>query len=274
MKRMLFAVTFSLLVMAACASAPDDSNPTVDPNSPVSSDDPVPPAEELPPIEGPVIRGEAVVESIQILMLESFPLQVHVAAQGYVPDGCTRVDQISQKRDGNTFNVTITTVRPEDMECTEAEVPFQENIPLDVYGLPAGTYTVDVNGVTDTFTFDTDNILPDMPSDDQGNTEGPLTDLATIESAEVEETTMVPPAVQVNIKGTIPDGCVGYLQVVRERRQANVIHLTVGRSLPDGVMCTMVITEFEESTIIHDLESGSYILQVNDFTTEFTVGKP
>ena len=45
------------------------------------------------------------------------------------------------------------------MECTTEVVPFEEIIPLDVYGLSAGDYTVDVNSVTDTFTLDMDNVL-------------------------------------------------------------------------------------------------------------------
>jgi inhibitor of cysteine peptidase len=45
--------------------------------------------------------------------------------------------------------------------CTQIVVPFEESIPLDVVGLPAGTYTVDVNGVTGSFTLDVDNQLPE-----------------------------------------------------------------------------------------------------------------
>jgi len=101
------------------------------------------------------------VESIDILILESFPVQVHVLVKGSLPDGCTEADQINQRSDleNNTFWVEITTVRPTNVECTTEVVPFEETIPLDVYGLSAGVYTVDVNSVTDTFTLDVDNVL-------------------------------------------------------------------------------------------------------------------
>ena len=36
--------------------------------------------------------------------------------------------------------------------------PFEETIPLGIYGLSVGTYTVDVNGVQDTFDLEVDNI--------------------------------------------------------------------------------------------------------------------
>jgi inhibitor of cysteine peptidase len=102
--------------------------------------------------------GRAQVQSIDILILESFPVQVHVVAKGNHPDSCTATDQLLQEREGNTFRLTLTTTRPEDKMCPQEPVPFEQVIPLDVYGLAAGTYTVDVNGVTGTFTLDIDNV--------------------------------------------------------------------------------------------------------------------
>jgi hypothetical protein len=107
------------------------------------------------------ITGLAPVESIDLLLMESFPLQVQVLVRGYLPDGCTQIDQIEQVRTGNVFRIQITTTRPADKMCTQIVVPFEESIPLDVVGLPAGTYTVDVNGVTASFTLDVDNQLPE-----------------------------------------------------------------------------------------------------------------
>lgn len=108
---------------------------------------------------GKFIYGNATVESIEIMVLESFPIQIKVNAIGYLPDGCTRIDEITKEKKDSTFFVNIKTVRPADMFCTEAIVPFQEVIPLDVYGLKAGIYTVNVNGVNGTFELVTDNII-------------------------------------------------------------------------------------------------------------------
>ena len=119
------------------------------------------PAPPTSPPGDEVILGEAVVEDIDILILESFPVQVNVVVRGNLPDGCTRIDRVIKERDGNTFTVTITTVRPADAVCTEALVPFEELISLDVYGLPAGVYIVDVNGVSDTFELTVDNVPPE-----------------------------------------------------------------------------------------------------------------
>jgi hypothetical protein len=104
---------------------------------------------------------EVSVESIDILILESFPVQVHVVAKGHLPDACIEIDQITQQLQGNTFTVAIGTARLPDARCAPAAVPFEEVIPLEVWGLPAGTYSVDVNGVTGSFELEMDNVLPE-----------------------------------------------------------------------------------------------------------------
>ena len=106
--------------------------------------------------------GLAAVEEIELLMLECFPLQVMVIARGYLPDPCTEIYEVTTEREGNAFLVTIKTYRAPGA-CIQVIQPFEKNISLDVYGLSAGTYTVDVNGVTGSFTLEMDNILlPDI----------------------------------------------------------------------------------------------------------------
>ncbi len=121
------------------------------------------PTQEPTAVEGGVITSEAMVEGIEILLLESFPIQVHVVAQGNLPDSCTEIAEVTEERDGDTFRVTITTSRPADAMCAAVLIPFEEVIALDVVGLPAGVYTVNVNGVSDTFEFTVDNVMAGPP---------------------------------------------------------------------------------------------------------------
>ena len=102
--------------------------------------------------------GLAPVYEIDILILESFPVQVQVIASGNLPDPCTKISEVLQEKEGNTFFITIKTYRSPGF-CIQVLAPFEEIISLDVYGLPAGTYTVDVNGVQATFDLEVDNIL-------------------------------------------------------------------------------------------------------------------
>jgi len=110
---------------------------------------------EPPP---PPVDGLAKVENIQVQIMESFPVQVRVVAQGYLSDGCEKIKQSTSSRAGNLFTIEITTHSVGDI-CTDAEEPFTENVTLDVNGLKAGSYTVEVNGIKDKFKLDMDNVL-------------------------------------------------------------------------------------------------------------------
>ena len=111
------------------------------------------------PPKGDPVLGQATVEGVEVVMLMSFPLQVHLQVSGYLADPCTEIKTIHTEREGFTFEIMIETSREAGVFCIQVEEPFEQNIPLDVYGLPAGEYTVLVNGVRTSFTFTQDNIL-------------------------------------------------------------------------------------------------------------------
>jgi inhibitor of cysteine peptidase len=112
------------------------------------------------PLSTPLIIRQCLIEKVEIAILESFPVQVHVKIQGILDSGCTTLHHITQQQKGNIFFIKVTTQRPADILCADVIFLFEENVALDVYGLPAGTYIVDVNGVRDSFTLDVDNVLP------------------------------------------------------------------------------------------------------------------
>jgi inhibitor of cysteine peptidase len=179
-KQLFLSLLVLMLILAACGDAARDAEPPVpdlpttgaDADRPVNSNNEATAIPDDGPsgdssgqgtdsVEGGIIEGEATVESLQIMIMESFPVQVNVRVNGYLGDGCTEVGEISSEREEDTFIIRIISVRPADAICTQQLVGLEETIALDVHGLEAGTYTVDVNGVTDTFTLDIDNILPE-----------------------------------------------------------------------------------------------------------------
>ncbi len=105
-----------------------------------------------------LLEGQVPVDSIEIKVLETKPVQVQVDVKGNLPDPCTKINSISQSRDRNTFNVTIATIREAGAACIQVITPFEQPVTLDVAGLPAGVYTVVVNGVSDTFELTADNV--------------------------------------------------------------------------------------------------------------------
>jgi len=110
--------------------------------------------------EGKLVSDLARIEEVELVFLESFPLQVHAIVRGTLADGCTRLGEIKTQKTGQRFEVEVPTLRSEGAYCVQVEIGFEETVPLDVYGLPAGEYKVVVNGVEASFIFQQDNILP------------------------------------------------------------------------------------------------------------------
>jgi inhibitor of cysteine peptidase len=91
---------------------------------------------------------------------ESFPVQKTLVLNGDLPNGCTYLNDSTQFRDGKTFYVELTTRVEESDICTQALTPYEKSIPLNVGGLPAGMYTVNINGEREIgFEIDQDNDL-------------------------------------------------------------------------------------------------------------------
>ncbi len=153
-----YALSSLLFLGLAFLVACGGQEPSEEDSTPIADSTEIPTPTLLPATELPV-NGEAVVDSVELMIMESFPVQVSVRVRGELPDGCTTIEKIETSQQDQQFNVVISTVRPADAACTQATVPFDETIPLDVVDFPAGTYAVDVNGRIGTFTLEADNTL-------------------------------------------------------------------------------------------------------------------
>jgi len=101
------------------------------------------------------------VESIDIQVMESFPVQVSASVNGYLSVPCVNLLSPAVNFSDNTFRVVMAQSKLGPAEtCIAVTEPFAESLSLDVLNLPAGTYTVDVNGVISEFTLESDNSLP------------------------------------------------------------------------------------------------------------------
>jgi inhibitor of cysteine peptidase len=283
MKRLLFILILGMVLSVACAplaSAPVDNERNVDltieANEPVTLDDmPVPTGEPIPQ-SNELLSGKAIVDRLDVQILESFPLQIHAMVTGTTGDGCTELDEITTTRDENTFYIDITTLRPAAAICDSIAVPFEEIVSLNVYGLPAGDYIVDANGQTALFTLQTDNILPEpsetLQPDPGGGLpgDGYLYGLAHVTSIEVFPQAQ-PPGAAVLISGWLSTPCVEIYNY-REELFGSTIHLTVETREPVGAACIQVIQDFTEQYTLQQLpSSGTYTLVVNDVATQFTI---
>jgi hypothetical protein len=95
--------------------------------------------------------GTMQVDSVEVRIAESYPVQVFANIKGTLGDGCTSLGETRQSRNGSTIEVTITTNHSGADACTQIAQLVDQDIQLEGE-FPAGTYTVRVNGVEKQFT--------------------------------------------------------------------------------------------------------------------------
>ncbi|MAC69322.1 MAG: hypothetical protein CMP84_03800 [Gammaproteobacteria bacterium] len=112
-----------------------------------------------------VVGGErqnlVTVDTVQIMIMESMPVQVSAAVSGNKSVPCVNLLPAAVSRKDIVFTVVIAeTVLGPAETCITVLEPFETSVSLDVLGLAAGTYAVIVNGVSAEFTLDSDNVGP------------------------------------------------------------------------------------------------------------------
>ena len=95
---------------------------------------------------------------------DSFPVQVFLNIRGHLSNGCSAIRGIHQRLKDDRFEITVNAVSmvPDDgsVACTQALVPFERAVPLQVYGLPGGIYSYTVNDeIEGSFELAEDNTL-------------------------------------------------------------------------------------------------------------------
>ena len=111
----------------------------------------------------PAIR-EAQINRIDVQLPESTPVQINVIAYGHLTEACAQLSDVKQRYEPHEFQITIYSASPIDRGCAQVTTPFEKVIPLDVTNLPAGAYTVVVNGVRSSFQLAADNVPPAAPT--------------------------------------------------------------------------------------------------------------
>lgn len=125
------AIVVSLLLVA-CGSELDAP---VDSNSPTST--------SLPADPFPDDAGQLFVDSTDILLMESFPVQVALKVTGSLPTPChTPVWDV--KDDGSTIAVRLGSVADGDAACIQVLEPVELSIPLGSF--ESGSRVITLNG--------------------------------------------------------------------------------------------------------------------------------
>jgi hypothetical protein len=93
------------------------------------------------------------VDSVDVQIRESFPVQVAALVEGVLGNGCTRFERVEQTRTENTIFVRIVGYHSGAERCTMIAHLYRDTIRIEG-PLPPGSYTLDVNGVIREFRVD------------------------------------------------------------------------------------------------------------------------
>jgi hypothetical protein len=127
---------------------PKPLNQTANPNTPSKNTTATPTKPETP---AAAKSEDALIESLEVVTLESNPPIYLAVVKGNYRNGCEILDSSNQVV--NTSSVILTLrVKSEGQICTQALVPFVQNIELDSSKLKAGEYVISANGITSKFT--------------------------------------------------------------------------------------------------------------------------
>ena len=107
---------------------------------------------------GDVLGGDkADVDRVETQSMSGNPPTYFAIVYGHFPDECTRLGRTQQRVAMKTIMVTLYTRSTDDAFCAPVLVPFRERTRLDVSGLSAGQYGVDVNGAVTTLNLREDH---------------------------------------------------------------------------------------------------------------------
>ena len=157
MKHSLFAI-LALLVLTACTSSPvvvtipvpvEVTPPDGGVAKPPIVTMPPQPANSNPyspqPGDEALKRSGIFLDSTQVLILESFPVQIVLSLKGNLPDPCHQLRVVISQPDAQKrIAVDVYSVTDPDKVCVQVLAPLDANINLGSF--PAGHYTVWVNG--------------------------------------------------------------------------------------------------------------------------------
>lgn len=256
-RMLLTLMVFPGLILSACQSVIQPEEATDIPSG-------------TEPTEAAYEYGQrAAVESLDVILLESFPVQAQAIVSGTLPDGCSELHEISVEQQGLRFNLILTTRHLiGDVACTEALVPFEETVDLDIRGLEAGTYTVVAQDKQATFTLDVNNVL----SGEGQAMKYSYGSQAKVESMSINVMESFPVQVSVTMSGYLPDGCTKIYEITAPREEQKFTIDIVTRK-PVDVACTMALVPFEEtiSLDVEGLSAGEYTVQYGNLIETFTL---
>ncbi|MCW5873942.1 MAG: hypothetical protein KIS88_04785 [Anaerolineales bacterium] len=92
-------------------------------------------------------HGPVYFDSLNVLVLESFPIQLRLVMQGNLPTPCHELAYtIAAPNAANEIHIEVYTTVDPAVTCMQVLQPFDESIAIPLDGVPDGEYSLWVNG--------------------------------------------------------------------------------------------------------------------------------
>lgn len=249
----------AVMVLAACATAQTPSPTPAPGDNPSANPNP------------PRVEVKAPIDSVEVLIRESWPPQYAVKVTSGLPNGCAEFERITHTIDGDTIEIEVINTQPApeaQVMCTEQYRQVTNTVELGTDFEKGKTFTVSVNdGNKVTFTGQGGPAVE--PDEGYERTEV----LAPVENVEILVMESFPVQYAVRITSGLPNGCAQF-ERIETNREGDTIEIEVINTEPAPgqlVACTMIYG-FKENTVQlgTDFESGkTYTVRVNDEVETF-----
>jgi hypothetical protein len=215
-----------------------------------------------PPPPEATFQIDAVIESVDPLILESYPMQLQLHITGY-QDGCDYPTLVEQTVTGDKIYIHIYREVPLAVACPAIAVPYDETIAIDG-AFTGGTYNIVVN----TFITQVD-FGGEFPTATPFGV--PSGANIVVETVTPINQSAAPATVTISVTGYFDDACDLPI-MVSQSRDVNTFNISLSREIPPNVRCAAGPTPFStEVTLSEQLMEGTYTVNVNGVTATWMV---
>jgi hypothetical protein len=210
------------------------------------------------------------VDQVEVEVGVGSPIPVHVIVSGWMPDPCSQVEYTEIKQDGSNFIITLAATPdvggPAVDGCIKDPMYFKMGIPLNVVDLPAGSYSVTVNGSRADFKLDTANSTSSLRTVDMPFNK---TDIQ-VDAVNVDIGRGSPLPIHAIVSANLPNACA-QLGEVRVHRDETTFLVRLVAYVPAQNDCNpdTLPTRIEVPLNIAYAPEGPYEVNVNGVTASF-----
>jgi hypothetical protein len=210
------------------------------------------------------------VDQVEVEVGVGSPIPVHVIVSGWMPDPCSQVEYTEIKQDGSSFIITLFATPdvggPAVDGCIKDPIYFKMEIPINVVDLPAGSYSVTVNGSRADFELDTANSTSSLRTADMPFNKADI----QVDAVNIDIGRGSPLPIHAIVSANLPNACA-QLGEVRVHRDGTTFFVQLIAYVPAQTDCNpdTLPMRVEVPLNIAFAPEGPYEVNVNGVTASF-----